>query len=243
MSHSKQNSPDDRSSNEPLAGGIKHAEASYKNAQDVIKFIDTKAGVIAGFAFIGIGVILQGIKTLLNLNEEMQTQIVEMSKLHPAYVIILCGASLLSIILGLLCIWYVVRCVTARPPSIASKLKHTILFPIFNENKDYGFARSYFEKIEAGLTPREIAEEYSAQLLNVGAILYKKIMLQRRAAMVFLAQLVGLAITGAALLLFSLQILNHRQGVSLNDGVESSQNTPSPQTVHAPKNSTPVSTP
>src|SRR5208282_5037095 len=128
MSHHEQEPPNPKKDFDPILEGIKHADSGYKNAQDIIKFIDTKAGVIAGFAFVCIGVVLQGIKEFLGFSKDIQNSIIEALKPHPAHAWMIYASLTFSMAIGIFTVLCVVRCVTARPPRIASKLKHTTLF-------------------------------------------------------------------------------------------------------------------
>ena len=186
-----------------FAEGIRHAESGYRNAQDVIRFIDTKAGAIAGFTSVCIGVVLQGIKEFLCLNKDIQESIVVAFKQHPACALVLFGFCVASIGLGIACIWFVVQCVAARSPRIGLQARHSMLFPYYDAAQEAGAARVHYQKLERGLTRQEIAEEYEVQLLNVGAILEKKILFQRRAANAFLGQLTLIAVSGAILFFYA----------------------------------------
>lgn len=241
MSHDAQTPENPHRDFDPFIEGIKHAESGYKNSQDIIKFIDTKAGVIAGFAFVGIGVVLQGVKEFLAFRKDTQDLIVEIFKQHPTCAIVIFISSFLSSATGVCCMWFVVRCVTARPRRIASKTKHTILFPHWDERKDYGYAREYYEKLERGLTHKEIAVEYGDQLLNVGAILYKKIKYLRCAAHTFLGQLFLLALTGAIISFCSYQFMRVPKHPPAPAAMVS--NTRQQQPDHVPSNPIPSSTP
>jgi len=186
-----------------FAENIKHAEHGCRNAQNIIQFVDTKAGVIAGFTFVGLGVVLQGIKEFLCLSKDIQDCLVAAFKLHPACATILFGFCVISIGLGILSLWFVVQCVAARAPRIGLDLKHSTLFPIYHEVHELGRARDHFEKLKRGLTQAEIIQEYEVQLLNLGAILHKKMRCQHWAATAFLGQLLLISLSGAILFVYT----------------------------------------
>jgi len=211
-----------------FAEGIKHAESGYKNAQDVIRFIDSKAGVIAGFTSVGLGVMMQGIKEFLCLNKDIQDSIVAILKLHPVCAVVLFTFCVLSIGLGIVCLICVVQCVTARAARMNSKLKHTMLFPFYDATKDLDSARLHFEKLERGLTHKEIADEYGVQLLNVGAILHQKMKFQRWATNAFLAQLVLISVSGALLFGFSYKFIIAPKMAHMTIPVATAPTTPAP---------------
>lgn len=231
------------SNHDPFKEGIRHAESGYKNAQDVIKFIDTKAGVIAGFAFVGLGVVLQGIKEFLGFSKDVQNVIVDAFLRHPHCALAIFITSGLSSLCGVCCVGLVVRCVTARPRRIASKAKHTILFPHWNEDAEYGYAREHFEKLESGLTHKEIAIEYGDQLLNVGAILHKKIRYQRYAAHSFLVQFALLALTGMIVSFCTFQLMKGAAGSLKPTMPRLISDTQPQQFRHEPNSPIPSSTP
>lgn len=228
---------------DPFKEGIRHAESGYKNGQDIIKFIDTKAGVIAGFAFVGLGVILQGIKEFLGFSKDIQNFIFANFLEHSICAVVILITSMLSSFCGICCVWLVVRCVTARPRRIASKAKHTILFPYWNEDAEYGFAREHYEKLERGLTHKEIAIEYGDQLLNVGAILHKKIKYQRWAAHAFLIQFTLLALIGAIVSSCVFQIIKTEAEKMKPQVTQVISNTHAQQLPHVPNSPIPSSTP
>lgn len=228
---------------------IKHAETGYKNAQDIIKFMDTKSGVIAGFAFVGIGFVLQVAKEFLSIPTEMRSLVIDQFKSHPVWAYVIFAIALVSLAAGVACVWCVVRCVTARPPHITSNLKHTFLFPFYGtKSRDLDCAMAYYAKVKIGLTAAEIAAEYEIQLLNVGAILCKKITWHRRAANAFLLQLALLTTAGAVFLscffLFNGSPHALAQQPAASAPTFSTSNTPPPPLpARVPSNPTPSSTP
>jgi hypothetical protein len=181
---------------------VKHAEAGYRNAQDIIKFLDTKSGVIAGFAFVGIGLILQVLKEFIEARDSVKTStMIFFENLPHSTLLIIVFITTFSLLCGIASIYYVVRCITARPPSDISELKHTFLFPFFDEKCDLESAMEHYKKINDGFTLVEVAQEYEAQLLQVGSIICKKVKYNRLAANCFLGQLTFLAATALALLI------------------------------------------
>jgi hypothetical protein len=226
---------------------IKHAETGYKNAQDIIKFMDTKSGVIAGFAFVGIGFVLQVTKEFLSSPTDLRSAVVDQFKSAWAWEYTIFALTVLSLIMGISCVYCVVQCITARPPHIPSNLKHTILFPHCGTS-DANYAREYYAKLKSGLTAAEVAAEYEHQLLNVGSILCQKITWHRRAANAFLLQLASLTLAGALFLMCVWFVKAKSQppapASTANVPSVTSSNTPSlPPPVHAPSNPIPSSTP
>jgi hypothetical protein len=150
-----------------------------------------------------LGVVFQGIKEFLCLDKTIQNSIVDAFNLHPICATILFGFCVVSIGLGIISLWLVVKCVAPRAPRIGVRLKHSMLFPMYHEGQEIAQAREHFAKLERGLTQKEIAGEYEAQLLNLGAILQKKMQYQRWAANAFLGQLLLISLSGAILFIYT----------------------------------------
>lgn len=178
-----------------LESTLKHVEIGYKNAQDIIKFLDTKSGVIAGFAFAGIGFILQSLKEIIALKDPVKSALLSMFGQYSYPTCLLFSATIVSLFAGVASIWCVVRCVTARPPEKVSKLQHTFLFPFCDK---ISAAQEYYKRIHTGIDLAGVADEYEHQILNVGSITCKKITWNRRAANFFLVELILLVIAVAS---------------------------------------------
>jgi hypothetical protein len=181
---------------------LRHVETGYRNAQDIIKFLDAKAGAVAGFALVGIGLVLQVVKEFFEAKPEEKEPILAMFAQYSFPFLAVAISAIVSLVAGVISIWCVVRCITARPPKdIGLSLKHTFLFPFCEDEKT---AKEYYKRIHDGLTAKEIAAEYEEQILQVGLIKCKKIKWIRRAANYFLVQLTFLV---AGTSVFIVQVL------------------------------------
>jgi len=187
---------------------LEHARNGYQNAQDVIKFMDTKFGAIIGLSVILCGFILQSLASFLQLPESTQAGVRMLMEKHAAETRFLSLCVALSLLCGIGCIVSAVSGVMARAPRGTSrwlkilasigiishlpkrkKYKHTVLFPFWTDSNK---AVRSFCRISRGLSHKEISEEYVSQLWNVGAILKKKIAWVRWATRAFIAQTIFL---------------------------------------------------
>lgn len=185
-----------------LASGLEHAKEGYKNAQEIIRFVDTKVGVFTGFAVLGIGFVLQILKEFFSLPDSIRIQILSIFPEHQIwlYMILLILAG--SLFCGIYSLWHGIAALVARPPRPNSK--PTILFPFYSESEsDWEDAKQCVSKIKSGLTEEQIAREYEIQILNVGSILCKKVDFSRKAATWFKWQVVTISIA-AGLFIFLL---------------------------------------
>jgi hypothetical protein len=106
----KRPDPDGQEPSRSLESTLKHAETGYRNAQDIIKFLDAKAGVTAGFAFLGIGFVLQVIKEIVEAKDSVETAITTIFGKDSFPTCVISAATILSLFAGVVCIWCVVRC-------------------------------------------------------------------------------------------------------------------------------------
>ena len=206
---------------------LDHAKTGYQNAQDVIKFMDTKFGAVAGLSILLCGFQLKSLASFLQLPESTQAAVRALLESHTAelQVLVLCAAA--SLISGVACIVCAISGVMARAPRdtprwlkiLASigfashlpkrkKYKHTVLFPFWT---DSDMAVRSFRRISRGMTHKEISAEYVSQLWNLGAILQKKIALVRWAAHALVAQMIFLV--AAAFCLGSVMYVSYGQPI------------------------------
>ncbi len=193
------NAAPDASDNRERA--IAHAKDGYKNAQDIIRFIDTKSTYFAGASVVLLGFTLQLIKQYFELPANFQEQLKNAADSHPFCILVIDALAALSLLAGALCIWSCVLSLVGRPPRQNMEHISTILFPFFT-----GTAGEWevCRKVSAGMTDLDVAKEYECQLWNVGMILQAKIRRNRWAAWMILGQIIALTI-GGILLLFCVQ--------------------------------------
>lgn len=172
---------------------IDHAIAGYKNGQDVIRFLDTKNGVVTTLCVAVMGFEIQAVKTLIGLPTLQKNAMLE--AIHPwmlAVVTVLAIAGLVAPVVVLTCC---VRSVLARPPKTSAPMRSTILFPYHSGSlEDRVAVATCYDALLRGLSFSEIVAEYKVQLTAIGEILFQKIYWNRAAVYAFLAQLTLVAL-------------------------------------------------
>jgi len=180
---------------------LSHAKDGYKNAQEVIRFIDTKSTYFAGAALILVGFTMQLLKQYFELPAELKTQLAYAADYHPWAFFAIRAIAAFSMFFGVLALWSAVFSLVARPTKKNSHHIDTILFPFFTGKAT---DRDICQKIVKGMTEKNVAQEYACQIWNVGLILQKKVRRNRWAAGLFLVQIALLTI-GGIILVFCIQ--------------------------------------
>ena len=172
---------------------LEHLKAGHENAQNVIKFIDTKTSFLFGASIVTMGFILQAAKQY----SQLPPAVGHAFNAHPYHFFVLIIIGQLSLLAGGLCIWSCAMSLIPRHP--AKKLKRTsmVLFPFFEGKPS---ERQFCSQAGHGLTDREILREYEAQIWSLGLILRKKIIRHRRAVIMFLTQIIIVAAGGLVVL-------------------------------------------
>ena len=184
----------DENTLENFENTFEHLKAGYANAQEIIKFIDTKTSFLTGASALVIGFVMEALKQYIvqvppNIKHDFDS--------HPYLVCVLMVLGELSLLAGGICIWCSVLSLIARPPTKKLKRNCTILFPFYSGKPS---ERDYCAKVSQGLTDKEILKEYEAQIWNVGLILQKKLFRHRWAGKMFLIQLIILTVGGIMIL-------------------------------------------
>lgn len=174
-----------------LLASIEHAANGYKNAQETIRFIDTKSTFLTGASTLTLGFVLEGVKRFLELPNAFKASFDG----HPYYLLVLELLTSLSLFLGGMCLWCCIMSIVGRPPV---RPRDTILFPFFSGKSEEITCCS---RISSGVTRLEIAREYEIQVRDIGFILRKKLIRHRWAAWMFLAQLMALMLGGILVVL------------------------------------------
>ncbi|OGV70665.1 MAG: hypothetical protein A2283_11620 [Lentisphaerae bacterium RIFOXYA12_FULL_48_11] len=180
-----------------LSTTIEHAQRGYQNAQETIRFVDTKTGVLTGLCCLLLGAGLELIKTCLAIGVYKAPF---NGHAIDSWCIVAGIALLIFAISGIGCIIASIHSLTARPPLASTGF--TVLFPFFTPPAR-STAEEYARKIVVGMKESEIAEEYQNQIISVGAILEEKCKWHRRAVLYFRAEVLSLFALGAAVFLFS----------------------------------------
>jgi hypothetical protein len=177
--------PHNRSDNsfDQKANALAHAKEGYMNAQAVIRFIDTKCSVVTGLVTLSLGIPWVVVRWLAEQKPGDLLNLQDITARSPFY----CTVALALVVLGggagLLSLVNALNGLQARRP--AAKGRVTILFPMYDKNKQGSAARRSISRLGRGLNTREILREYQRQLLRVGQILHEKIDHLRRAVRYF----------------------------------------------------------
>jgi hypothetical protein len=156
---------------------LEHAKAGYSNAQEVIRFLDSKAGALIGLSSVTTGLGLVVLKWFIELNERSPLSIQTLTIKHPEYIYSAGIVTIVGILLGSIAILCCLHGLNARSPFRDRRdgRRPPVLFPMYNPDRHLRLAHESFAKITAGMSERDIAGEYEQQLKRVGAILHEKI--------------------------------------------------------------------
>ncbi len=166
--------------------------AGYSNAQSRIQDLDTKSQILIGFESAIVALIIAKMDQLHGA---------EASASPTPDVVAVSNTTLgilwsLPLSLGIVSILLLFCTLIARPPS--KNLRHTILFPFYNPDCDQAKMEAAIDNLSNGEPLSNCVEEYRHQLLEVGAILFKKIRWNRTAVYLIMAQLSIIAVTAVA---------------------------------------------
>jgi hypothetical protein len=171
-----------------LDGTLEHVRNGYQNAQDTIRFVDTKTGAVIGLSTLALGGFFGILTWFFGL--EMECRQYVLATIRPSTAsLVLMGFSSGA---GSLALFFSLRSLVARPPLA---ICCSVLFPFLKKQpKTWNYTIDILkQKILGGMTGEEIRTEYCDQMLNVGVIVERKICWHRRAVWALTAQLVLLA--------------------------------------------------
>lgn len=172
----------------PLDDTIEHAKEGYKNAQDVIKFVDTKTAVVTGLSTLVGGSLVAVLKWSVESEQESRATLQQLAEYHPNTVlwfyIFVAGCFAATFVCIAAAVWSVIA--RARPDHLENKF--TVLFPIYKQRDETAACEVLSHKLR-GISKEEILQEYEDQLRIVGMILGKKLKHVRIACIALLAEL------------------------------------------------------
>lgn len=181
---------------------LDHVKVAYANAQETIRFIDTKAGALTGLLTLAVGLPIWVVQWLSEQQAEDAALHVGLDKCEPYILIIGFLAWSCGIMAGVISLWLVLDCISARLPS--RRRKSVVLFPMVSgHHSAYAIAR----RLTAGMSTQNIIGEYRTQCLRVGAILAKKVIKFNRAMLWFKAQIAAYGVGVLAIILLYLNNL------------------------------------
>ena len=206
---------------------LAHAKSGYSNAQEVIRFVDTKTGVMTGLVSITTAAPVAFFQWSAGIDEKLAANILNVFKDHRIAAEVLFYGFLIGMALGAGSILCSVHGLMARntrrkeshqgllgfakrfiawikgnKPGDVAQIHFAYLFPLYLARQE-DQARTFFSRLDQGLTKKEIAQEHGQQLFQVGRILNTKISQNQKAVAFFKLQVICYAVAIlAAVLLF-----------------------------------------
>lgn len=170
---------------------LDHTKAGYQNAQDVIKFVDTKTAFVTGLSTVLGGFLLIVLKWSVELDGTSRPNLEQITSAHPCVAVWFYFFLMTSLSSAVVClcaaVWSVIA--RARPKNLENTF--TILFP-FYKRRDAANACKVFEQKLKGMSNTEIIKEYEDQLRIVGMILGQKLKHIRISCIALVIQIVCL---------------------------------------------------
>jgi len=186
-------SPDCSHDNDTVEQTLAHAKAGYKNAQEVIKFVDTKAAVITGLSTVTAGFLLATLKWSIESHGVSRPRLYQVTATHTCAAVFFYVFVVLSLLSLLVCLAAAVWSVIARSRPRNLENAFTILFPIYRRRDATQACRTFERKLK-GMSKSDILTEYEDQLRIVGMILGKKLKHIRISCIAILVQMTSLSI-------------------------------------------------
>lgn len=212
---------------------LNHAKASYSNAQEVIRFVDSKTAILTGIVLVTTGLPFVLIQTLWSTDANSVLKwICNLNLIHPWLVNAEIVVALVGSICGVLSILASTNGLMSRLP-VKGKHRdpHILLHPLYflfgqlplvnrlvtaprppvtclfplHTHETHTDALKAFRKIGSGRYSRQdILEEYEKQLESVGKILNCKIQRNRDAVSWFEVQILVYAVSAITILIVGL---------------------------------------
>jgi hypothetical protein len=167
---------------------LAHAKEGYKNAQDVIRFVDTKTAVITGLSTLIAGSLIGILKWSIESDNDSHATLADIAVIHPCWIVCFYVLVALCFSATFVCITAAIWSVLARSRPRHLENKFTILFPCYKKRHETDACRVFERKLK-GMTINEVLLEYEDQLRVVGLILSKKLKHIRVASFALLAEL------------------------------------------------------
>lgn len=157
---------------DPLNRSLQHAIECYKSTQGIIRFLDTKAAAIIGYATVLAAVPLALLhQALVAADTGSHNCIYQMVTCHPVVTIINTLILVGSLIFSALVMFHALRASAARRQSNVTV--QTLLFPSHDRTQPKDFD-AVVRRLVEGLTATDQLSEYAGQIREVGIILFEK---------------------------------------------------------------------
>ena len=149
---------------------VDHLSKSLDNAQNTIRFIDTKVGVVASVLSFALG----GVFSCTSLPHYFLQLVrdVSLPQVLSLLILLLATVAVVLFALGLRAAW---KTLNARAPDAPGRLKHWFLFPLCKKGDYQKLYDEFDERLKNGLNGDAIVEEYKDQLIVLSRIQSDKI--------------------------------------------------------------------
>ena len=149
---------------------VDHLSKSLDNAQNTIRFIDTKVGVIVSVLSLAVGSVFSC--TSLPHYFIRLARDVSWSQVLSLLILLLAAAAVVLFALGLRAAW---KTLNARAPDAPGRLAYWLLFPLCKKDDYQKLYNEFGERLKDGLKDEVIVEEYKDQLVVLSRIQTDKI--------------------------------------------------------------------
>ena len=149
---------------------VDHLSKSLDNAQNTIRFIDTKVGVVVSVLSLASG----GVFSCTSLPHYFIQLAKGVSQTQVLSLLILLSAAVAVVLfaLGLCAAW---KTLNARAPDAPGRLAYWLLFPLCKKDDYQKLYNEFGERLKDGLKDEVIVEEYKDQLVVLSRIQTDKI--------------------------------------------------------------------
>lgn len=154
---------------------VDHLSKSLDNAQNTIRFIDTKVGVVVSV----LSLVLGGVFSCTSLPHYFLQLVrdVSLPQVLSLLILLLATVAVVLFALGLRAAW---KTLNARAPNAPGRLKHWFLFPLCKKGDYQKLYYEFDERLKNGLNDEAIIEEYKDQLAVLSCIQNDKIVFCNR---------------------------------------------------------------
>lgn len=154
---------------------VDHLSKSLDNAQNTIRFIDTKVGVVVSVLSLALG----GVSSCTSLPHYFLQLARDVSwpQVLSLLILLLATVAVVLFTLGLCAAW---KTLNARAPNAPGRLLHWFLFPICKKDDYKKLYAEFDERLKNGLDNEAIIEEYKDQLTVLSRIQNDKIVFCNR---------------------------------------------------------------